>query len=457
MKMIDLKLNQSSFEGLSATHPPWQERIRLTDKEQAKLWKAMAAFHDGAVFLMTEQFILAERCFERVTREFPDCYEAWANLGYAKLMMYCDALDTPDLRRFDVGHLVLGGFYLRPKSLGPELRGVDEDLWFAAVGALRESLRLKPDQALAKANLGLAYLLRPAGKDVGKATQFLDEAAELAARDESLDPMVRVALLINGGVAEMAGGREKEVLAKFEKAEQLAKKAVATARTPSPKVSGALLYNRALMLAGAKDDKSQRQALDMLEKYLRTTSPASAWWPLAYARYTRLCKTLELAPRSEKELQKSAPGTPRLVASVKLPSGTVVGLTEPLEAVVKQLGKGTAVPVMADTNLHRVHYPDHGIDLIVTDNVLAIYLLGPKAPALPLRGKGLGEKGPELKVGMTKAALEAALGEEDYEFIELERRDVNYRFYRRVGLAVRLTQNRVSEMVIVQFPERRLQ
>ena len=37
---------------------------------------------------------------------------------------------------------------------------------------------------VAKANLGVAYLVRPAGKDVGQAARYLQEAAEAVEADQ---------------------------------------------------------------------------------------------------------------------------------------------------------------------------------------------------------------------------------------------------------------------------------
>lgn len=142
-KMIDLGLNYSSFEGLAADHPSWLDRIALLDKDQAGLWRSMSAFDNGVYFLLVQNYALAERAFRQVTKDFPGSYEAWANLGYALLMQYADSLDTEDLRRFDVGQIVVGGFYRRPQSLENKLRGVNEELWWDAVGALREAIRLK--------------------------------------------------------------------------------------------------------------------------------------------------------------------------------------------------------------------------------------------------------------------------------------------------------------------------
>src|SRR6267142_1704623 len=149
-KMSDLGLSYSSFEGLSADHPSMLDRLAQLDRDQQALWRSMSSFNNGVYFLLVQNYALAERAFRQVTKDFPGSYEAWANLGYAQLMQYADSLDTEDLRRFDVGQVVVGGFYRRPQSLESKVRGVNEEMWWDAVGALREALKLKPDLALAK-------------------------------------------------------------------------------------------------------------------------------------------------------------------------------------------------------------------------------------------------------------------------------------------------------------------
>src|SRR5262249_4904620 len=80
-RMKRLGLTYSSFEGLGADHPSWNDRLTAMDRDQATLWRAMAAFEDGVFFLCGEQYASAETCFRAVVKEFPDCHEAWANLG----------------------------------------------------------------------------------------------------------------------------------------------------------------------------------------------------------------------------------------------------------------------------------------------------------------------------------------------------------------------------------------
>ncbi len=138
--------------------------------------------------------------------EFPDAYEAWSNLGYALLMQYCDALNPDDLRRLGIGQLVLGGFYKRPASLRSRVKGVDRALWDETVRSLREALRLKPGLSLAKAFLGVAYLVHPGGKDAATARDLLREAASLAESDPLLDDHSRASVFINLAVAELVAG-----------------------------------------------------------------------------------------------------------------------------------------------------------------------------------------------------------------------------------------------------------
>ena len=462
-RFIDLDLEYSSFEGLGKDHPSWKDRIALLDKEQAPLWHAMAAFHDGTYFLLGEQYGSAERCFRAVTREFPACHEAWANLGYALLMRYCDGLEVDDLRRFDLGQLAVGGFYRRPETLAAQVRGIDEELWWDAVGALREALRLKPDSVLIKANLGVAYLVRPAGRDVGQAARYLQEAAEAVESDPAnaglndLDKVdLRAAVLLNAGVADLAGGRSDVGARRLDRVAALDAQ-FSGDRPERPRASGlaaALHYNRALLLAAAPEAEKRRAAVGQFERYLRSASPASAWWPLAYERYAKLCRELHLEAKSEKELKDRIQTDLRPLTAVRLRSGAQVTLSEPTGEVTDRLGGGQAVPVVPGTNLRRLSYPDQGIDLLVTDRVLAIRLRGPEAPTLPLRSTGLGTTATELRVGMAKRELDQLLKDLDSTPGGLDDPEVQYQFYPKLGLAVQVQvrSGRVEELVVVRVP-----
>jgi tetratricopeptide (TPR) repeat protein len=456
-KIMELGLPYNSFEGLNASHPSWKERISLMDKEQSRLWRAMGGFDTGTYFLLFEQYAAAERCFREVVKEFPGCPEGWANLGYAQLMQYCDALDPDDLRGFDIGQLVVGGFYRRPASLETQLRGVNEELWWDAVGSLREAIRLDPNSAVAQADLGVAYLLRPSGRNVGQARKLLDEAAEKARADRSLHPLTRASILVNAGVADMSAADVEAAVKQYDEAEAIGKK-FSTGRSKiagTPTLAASLRYNRALMLSASPKEAERKSAVDSFERYLTATSPASAWWPLAYDRYAKLCKNLGRASKSKADLTTGARVPLRLVTALPLPGDVSVTLNEPLAGVRKLLGPGQEVPVVKNTKLVRVKYPDRGLDLIGTENVLAICLSGPKAPDLPLRPTGIGTQVLKLKVGMTRDEIEKLLGDEEYDFREIDRPGHTYRFYADLGLALRIQQGKVEELAIVQIPRRR--
>jgi tetratricopeptide (TPR) repeat protein len=455
-RMGELGLTYSSFEGLGEDHPSWSDRLALLDKEQAPLWKAMSAFENGAFFLLVEQYGSAEGCFRAVTNEFPKCPEAWANLGDALLMQYCDALDTADLRSFDVGQMAVGGFYHRPESLETLRRGVNKEQWNEAVAALHKALELKADLLLATANLGVAYLVCPTGQDVETATSYLQDAATRVESDEAMDPLMRAAVLVNAGVADLAGGRTNDSARRFDQAAEVGRAFAGQFSTiPAMRsLSCAMLYNRALLLAASRDAAEQRQAVPHFERYLRINSLASSWWPLAYERYAKLCRHLKAPAKPKGELAEGTPTRYRTLTSVKLKSGAMVTLSEPLADVTARLAEGQAVPVIPDRSLLRLHYPAHGIEILATDRVVAVCLRGPKAPALPVQVVGPGGTTTALHVGMAEQKLDRILRDEDYDLRQFDRPGVRYRFYPRLGLAVRVGKNQIEELVLARIPRR---
>jgi tetratricopeptide (TPR) repeat protein len=454
-RMRDLGLSYSSFEGLGASHPSWNDRVALMDKDQARLWKAMSAFQNGVFFLLFEQYASAESCFRAVAQEFPQCYEAWTNLGDSLLMQYCDKLEADDVRRLNVGQMAVGGFYARPESLEGMVRGMDKGLWNDAVEALGKALALKPDLPLAKANLGLAYLVSPHGQDLEKATNYLDQAVRDATPERDVPPVVRAAVLVNAGAADLTNGRSAAAGRKLDAAEAIARE-LAGKFPDIPMTSTlacGLLYNRALLLAGSADKAQQGQAAVLFEQYLSTADRSSAWWPLAQERYTGLCRELGLEARTKEDLARRRSNW-RLITSVKLNSGTRVALSEPLSEVRQRLGKGEEVPVVRGTDLVRVYFPKQGVELVCREQVMAICLRGPKAPPLPLQSVGPGRAARQLRVGMKKAELEEALGKQPSDVRQLDDPEISYVYYPSLGMAVRWHDANVEELVIAQIPRK---
>jgi tetratricopeptide (TPR) repeat protein len=448
-------MGYSSFEGLGADHPSWDDRLAKADADKAHLWKVMAAFENGVTFLTTEDYDTAITCFEKVTKQFPGCYEAWANLGYAYLMKYCDQWDKKDLKEQGIGQVVVGGFYTRVTSI--KLRGKDKKFWFNAVGALRESNRLHPGQTVVLANLGLAYLLSPDGKDVGESTRFFAEAAAAASKDKNIDPVVHAALLINLGVNTLAAGDPDKALAQLDESERIVRTLAVAANRPVPKFDAPLLFTRAMVLSSKADKEAKQQALQMFEKYLKTCSLRSLWWDEGYDKYSEVCKTLGMEPKSRDAFKRDRPEPTKLVTGIKLPNGATVTLGEDIEdveAVLEKLDKGLKSTAVQGTSLIRIRYEKLGIELLASDYVVAIMLFGPNAPSIPLEGKGTGTgKVGELKIGMATAEVEELLGDV-YEPCEIASTGVFYHFYRDQGVAVRKEKGKVVGLVVVKIPQK---
>ncbi len=458
------KNDYCSFEGLQASHPSWDTRASYLqqDKVQLELWRSMTAFNNGVLFLETENYVHAEFCFRRVVEEFPECYEGWTNLGYALLMQYADAFDKDDLRSFDIGHIVVGGFYRRPESLTSQLRAIDPDIWYEAVGAFREALRLKDrlgledEMILVKANLAVAYLIHPNGKQVGEAEKYFEELFQLfddPANTKQLDPLARATILINAGAGRPLN--EERVAQALQDLQQVAQESPQN-KTQVNTLTAALGYSQALQLAATGKPNDKSSAVKLLEKYLSTISPASAWWPVAYEEYQKLVESTGGTPKLIDDFKSPGVKDWRTVTSVTLSNGTTIGLSLPVRELEKELGVADSViPIIEDTNLKRLTYKEQGISVLTSRDVLAIFLKNPDSPAVKLIRPGLGGESVQLAVGMKRSQLESLLGDEwEVEFASIDDPDQVYHLYRDVGIAVQFEDGLVSELVLVMVPRR---
>ncbi len=462
-RMKSYRLHQAPLDHLRSTHPAWDERFGRVVQDP-HLWELMATFDNGTALLAAEQFAAAERCFDSVAAADPACYEALVNLGYARLMQYCDKLSETDLKDLGIGQLLCGAFYRRPVSLEVP-RGKDTRLWKGAVDALREALRLKPGLALANANLGLAYLVNPDGKQADEAVKRLRQAQHaqgdektLRAPDES-GLADQVGLQVNLAVALLAAGDVQGSMMELAQACDLLQKLhwwEATLPT------AAVHYNQALAHASAGSVDEKRAAIQLFEQYLREGDSLSSWWPVAYERYGALCKELQVKPAGREELQGRTNTELRRQLTLSLNDGQAVTLGEKTQDVLARLGKPKDKPVeVLKGILNRYRLDKYGIELLASDRVIAIFVRSRQAPPVVLKPRGLASGQPvELRVGMSYQELVAKMPGARMVVGRylLESAEENlYRYYRHLGLAVRYDADppsaNVTELVIVQVPE----
>jgi tetratricopeptide (TPR) repeat protein len=444
----------TSFEGLSQNHPTWEDRLALLDRNQAHLWTAMSAFQNGFLFANLEQYAAAQQCFKAVLLEFPECHEAWANLGNSLLMQYCDGLDTDDLRTYGLSPIAAVGFYSRPESLESKVRGIDEKLWKEAVKALERALAWKEAQALPRAGLGLAYLVHPEGKQLKKATQYFKEALDAMDTDleMSTNPSARTALLINAAVADIARGELDAARLKLKKADGSLHRTAFT-------IEDAFLANLALLQSKSPNREHKLEACKTWELYLKNAGPDLAWWPIGYDQYAKVAKEVKHTAIAQESLKKaSIPSLARLVVSVNV-GGKVFSLSEPAKDAVDRLGKdAVAQPLFPDSKINRWRSADSGIDVLAKDKVLAIFLTSAKAPPVALRAMGVGGKAHDLRVGKTEKDARELLKDQQAEKGTRSIADAKtpFHFYPAIGLGIRFADNKVEELAIAQVPRRPL-
>jgi hypothetical protein len=428
-----------SFEGLPGNGLSDAERRTLLDREQMQLWRAMPAYQHGVYFLHSEQYPLAALCFAAVTLEFPDSAETEAYRGHALLMHYCDGLGSGALRHYDIGQVVAAAFYPRPAELEPS-RGKDAPLWREAVAVLESAHQRDPHLILPPARLGLAYLFHPDAPDPARAIAHFRTALELLDKERRLDDHAAAAVWLNAGVADAAAGNAAAAEAKFARAARIVQ-----GTPPIGTLEDALLYNRARLAA------PRREAFPLLERYLRQADPASAWWERAYELYAQLGRDLEMPVQPRADLARRAAET--VAPSIRLSDGRDIALSEFTHAVEQRLGRplGVRVPIYPGATLARWRQVRSGIDLLAAHRIQAICLTSPDAPAVRLEGKAA-----ELCVGMTEQELAALLPGQRAEADprSLDEPSSAYRFYPALGLALRLAEGRVAELVLAPLPRR---
>lgn len=406
--------DDSSFEALGADHPAMSERLARLDTNQKSLWTAMGAFESGALLLLLQQFEAAASCFEAVVKEFPKAGDAWANLGYARLMQYCDALTAADVRGFatrdKVGQLAVTGFYERPKWLEAKVRGARSGtpLWQESVRALETAARLDPTLILPKAWLGAASLVRPGGADVRTGYARLKEAAT-AAEAERRQPEAKRQLSedafssvqVNLACAAAALGKDAE-------AQNLLMRVGLRELTDS--VARPLFYNAAWLLSRSRTRPDRDRARQMLETYLSEESESSLYYPLARERYDALCKQDKIRVG---RINRSGPVL-RGVATYAITPTTAVSLLES-EAVVRARLKAAGItlgePVSVSGKLvQRLPLKNRDTELLLGDGkVIAVRLIGPKAAPVIAKGSGIGSGSVSLTVGMSLDEVEEKL------------------------------------------------
>ncbi|NNE35672.1 MAG: hypothetical protein HKN13_10565 [Rhodothermales bacterium] len=464
-RFIELDLSYSSFEGLGVGHPSWEERLSYINEDNRPHWRALNTFRTGVSFLATEQYELAEACFRDVVAKYPQSYEAHANLGYSLLMRYADGLETADVERLGIGHIVVGSFTRRPESLEPDVRGVDTQLWFQATTSLNEALRLNPSLIEAKANLGIAYMIRPTGPETERARALLDEVVVAAKNDADMDARTKAAVLINSGVADLAAGLLKSSHEQFVGAETQMNAYVSgfrssTDATVHGELYAALQYNAGMLFETQDNNDAQRTALGFFERYLSAMSPSSTWWPIAYKKYAAIGSRLGQSVKSSAEFRTAFKPKSRQVSGVRIANDVLITLGQPREELGVDFGKAYGILansvyeanlLQEDTDLTEFDLTAiAGVRVVATHEVIAIYI-GEGGPEVEIRDLGLGTTVSKLAVGQSVSSLESALGK-DYEKRVIVDPQRGYRFYRNAGIAVYVEGGFIGEIVLTQIP-----
>lgn len=455
------------IEALSFDHPSWTERLAYVDEAQTALWRSMSAFENGVYFLFFENYEAAIACFEKVRNEFPACYEAAANLGYAYLMMYFDAFDYSDIKDYNIGQIVIGGFYRRPASLEARTRGVNENMWWDAVGYLKEALRINPNLSLVKANLGIAYLLHPQRTGVGESEKYLSEAIQLIEKDQTLDPTLKATVYLNAGVTDLAMNNIQLAIAKLDQANKYSQESAykgfayqgttfltAAVCYSNSLIENAITFNKIIIgLKGHADNKTEKELTAEIYNYLCSSNPASIWWTYAYELYSSLCMKINQQPKTKETIIKNIAIRYKPVRSISLSKPKItIYPSQKISEVKKALGEGEIIPINKERKINKYLYSKYGLEIVGSEEVIAINLISQSAPKITIFG--VDNSKTVIPIGTTKDDLKKTLKGIFPDDLRIPWKEKVYSFYPDIGLAFAYQQDLVSEIIIIQPPRK---
>ena len=467
LKMFKDKLGDySSFEALSYDHPPWSKRLSYLDSAQSQLWCSMSSFENGVYFLLFQNYEAAIVCFNKVKSEFPQCYEAYTNIGYAYLMQYFDGFELEDLKYFnDIGQLVVGGFYRRPASLEREIRGIDEGLWWEAIGNFKEALKIKEDLALVKSNLGIAYYLDPRKLSLGESAKYLDEAVRQVENDATLDPILKATVYLNAGVIGMAEEKFEQAKSDFDNANYLINNLESAAYSFTPgeylikydqSLFNAIYFNKIYLNYLENDTYNQNcKIVNNLFEYLQHNNPASIWWEYAYYLYSKIGDEKKCNIKRKEEIFDEMILEFKPVISLGF-NNKYLFLSQELNDALKQFDSYEIIPIVEERKINKFIIEDYGIGIITNGEVvLGIELYNNSALVISVFSNRHNRQVLDIQIGKNKDDLNIIDENIPKSCLILPYENERFIFYDEIGLAFLIANNIIKKIIIIQPPIKR--
>ena len=449
----------SPLEAQSEGHPSWTRRLEYTDQAQAKLWRSMSAFNTGVTLLMVQNYDAAVVCFDKVIKEFPGCFEAYSNVGYAKLMQYCDLFDTVDIASYNIGQIVVGGFYRRPVSLESAIRGVSEELYWKAIGNFKRSLDINPDQSLVKSYLGIAYFLDPRKQSIGESERYFAESLRSVEKDETLDPSLKACVYLNAGAIDIAKSNFASAETKIGQARSLRDPLknnqflAAFPNTGSSEISYSLLIDYALdlnlvLLEYRKTGSLKDEQAKILVRYLRNTDPASIWWKVAYQVYEAGSTKSGRQFLTKQQILSQISTVISPVRSVTVDDFTIY-LSQGTDEILKRFVSYDLVPVVQGRKIYRYLFPENHFEILAGPEVLGISI---KASGSQVKMGSNADGLKDIQTGMLFETIRTRFEGMNTSDLVMPDQPVKYFFYSDLGIAFGVTGSIVTEIMIIQKP-----
>ena len=129
-------------------HPTWEERLAKLESYQETILNLAGEFNWGDYLLKTYSFEKAAECFEDLTKDFPNSFEAWNNLGVAYHWQYLQTAGQSE--KFQPG---LVDYFVQMRE---RVRGASP--LNRAIRAYQQALQINPHADGTQSNLAIALI-----------------------------------------------------------------------------------------------------------------------------------------------------------------------------------------------------------------------------------------------------------------------------------------------------------
>lgn len=423
------------LDNLTGDHADPKARAAEVSDNPAAL-NALVTFDTALAYEDARSHLYARKLFEYAADQWPDLTEAYINAGRCALLFYYDNLPGAVRAKWwrpDFGPLITNPHAPLPQAT--EITDDDRQAWQEAMSAIQKANEKNPNSEDAKALLALAQVLQP-DIDAGTVTKGIDWFTAQAA--SATDDVHRLRYANNAGVGLHQLGRLQDAYTEIMNAQR-----------------GRTLFNAALgenlglvRVTGRSKDDDVLAANVLYTWLINTPESSSPRWNTVKSVFDEVCltagiKAKEITPKPAYLCQVTTLFDDHKELGLLLPVSGLLGLMGDPDQRITFASKW---PDLTELRWHGGNFSvltERGNVMRLTSRDDGSYLL--LKPVDPTSQLVI-----QIKVGMSKADLVAALGEKSGvdKDLAVGGKTETWRYYSDLGIGVLVVGDKVTGITV---------